>query len=221
MPSTCDYPPQLLAPMHPSNAPCHAITVSLFPPAVQTVLFISPNHSLLPALQLRPEAMLVVLVVTRNRRSDPRIHLLLQRRQRLRPTRGVRDRTLRLSASGLGDAFDEHWAGHVSLVSQHHDVFSEPSLTGKRLLHIHLFPRARLHKHTAVLPRPLHARLRAHLPPVLQVAFVPCDDLHRGDPPAIHPLLRLDVDQLREVLQRVQRRERGDVVDEQEGVRAL
>lgn len=85
--------------------------------------------------------------------------------------------------------------------------------TRKRLLNIDRLPRTRLHKAAAPPSRPLQSLPTADDPPLLQIALVPRDDLDGRYAPLVDALLALHVDHLHEVLERVERRRVGDVVD--------
>ena len=106
------------------------------------------------------------------------------------------------------------------------------ALTGKRLLNINHLSRARLHESTSPLPRPLEACPTAHHSAVLEIAFIPGHNLYRRrldvlaslDTPKFgvivffQPGFLFNVDHVHEVVQRVERRGVGDVVDEEEGI---
>lgn len=90
--------------------------------------------------------------------------------------------------------------------------------TRERFLDIDHLPRARLHEAAALLPRPFEPLLAADHPLALQVALVSRHDLDRARLAVVHPPVLLHVDELREVLERVDAVGVGDVVDEQEGI---
>jgi hypothetical protein len=94
-----------------------------------------------------------------------------------------------------------------------------PNKQGKRLLDIDHFPSTRLHEATAVAPGPVEADLCRDLSGALQVAFVCGDDFDGGGAAAVLARLGFHVDEGVEVVEGGERGERGDVVDEEEGVR--
>ena len=69
-----------------------------------------------------------------------------------------------------------------------------------------------------MLPAPIHPIFRGNLPVVLQVALVTRDEANRQDLVLLQPVLALDIDHLREVLERLERAGLGDVIDQKESV---
>jgi hypothetical protein len=94
-----------------------------------------------------------------------------------------------------------------------------PNKQGKRLLDIDHFSSTRLHEATAIAPGPVEADLCRDLAGALQVAFVCGDDFDRGGAAAVLARLGFHVDEGVEVVEGGEGRERGDVVDEEEGIR--
>lgn len=97
---------------------------------------------------------------------------------------------------------------------------SLPKLTRKRLLNIDHLPRARLHKPTPPLPRPLQPLRRLDHPRRRQITLIARNKLHGGDLPLVDSILLLHVDHLGEVLEALEAVLIRDVVDEEEGVGA-
>lgn len=114
---------------------------------------------------------------------------------------------------------------HV-LVSDHIQMNSGLKLrpTGKRtsksLFDIHHLPRARLHE--AAIPRSciLQPPLARHHPLDIQIALVARNELHGLDGTGILPVLALHGDHGEEIVERIERRGGGDVVNEEEGIGA-
>lgn len=92
--------------------------------------------------------------------------------------------------------------------------------TSKSLFDVYHLPRACFHEAAIPRSRILQPPLTRHHPFSIQIALVARNELHGLYGTGILPVLTLHVDHGEEVVEGIERRGSGDVVDKQKGIRA-
>lgn len=219
--------------INPKSSPCIPVSHN---DAIRAIVHVETCQPQLPAAQFSPEASLAApkpLTIRKSRTSKSRRAALL-----------VILVIIRQRGEGLGDAARVELRGivdaHLSQLAALHDPAHNQ---GKRLLDIDLEARTRLHEAAATLAGPIEAHNGRDLSASLQIALVAHNDLDGGyrlggvgkeigigvvglDASAAGALgvveahLGFHVDEVVEVLERLEAFAGCDVVDHEEGVGA-